>query len=406
MECVVERMQVKGFKWPVWSNVDDSTVAALLLRFRQTKTRFRPAKEFLWDTLFALAHENEQDPVIDALADLESKWDGTSRITGWLTRYCGVPDDVYHRAVGKLIIGGMVMRARKPGCKFDFMPIFFGPQGTGKSTMARILAQRLDWFTDTIMLGDQSKELVLSLAGKLVVEISEMGMRSSADLNQVKAMITRQVDAGRTAYARSVSERPRRNIFIGTTNESTPLSDPTGNRRFLPINVTREIDLPAFVQDVAQLVGEAAALESKGDTFDLPREVWAIAAQYQDNARTESDIETKLTDWFGGDVSAFITVSDLVTLQSAMGRKNAGAQVHPVLERLGFRQDSPRIDGKKARVWVRGPEMLPKHIPNLPRYVPDVSRAHDPRVVMRQTTVESARYAAALGLPPPLPQMR
>ena len=46
------------------------------------------------------------------------------------------PDDVYH-AVSRLILLGMVRRARYPGCKFDFMPIFYGKQGPGKSTSAK-----------------------------------------------------------------------------------------------------------------------------------------------------------------------------------------------------------------------------------------------------------------------------
>jgi len=404
----LERMQVNGgtekeCRWSEWTNVDDSVVVRLLTRWRRTRSRFCPGKDFTWETLLAVAQENTQDPVLEVLADLQSKWDGVPRLSGWLTRYCGTPSDAYHQAVSKLIIGGMVMRARKPGCKFDFMPIFFGKQGTGKSTLAAMLSLRLDWFSDTIMLGDASKELVLALAGKLVVEISEMGMRGNANVNHVKAMISRQIDSGRTAYARAVAERKRRNIFIGTTNEDTPLSDPTGNRRFLPVRVNSAIDLAAFFVDIGQLVGEAAVLESRGEKFDLPKDVWESAAVYQESARAASDLEIQFCDWFAPteySQTAFVATPDLVKLNAAAGRRNVGNQVHPIMERLGFRHTQCYLDGKKTGVWVRGPEMLPKNIPTVPRFIVDVTQPGAPRVVLRGG-------AAAPGGPmPPAPSGR
>lgn len=390
----LERMEIKGgidsdLHWPEWTYVDDAIVAKLMTRARQTKTRFRPGKDFMWETLGALAQKNSVDPVLQTLDELAGAWDGTPRLVTWLSRYCGTPCDPYYQAVGMLIIGGMVRRARHPGCKFDFMPIFFGPQGTGKSSMLAIMAFRPEWFTDSILLGDASKELVLSLAGKLVVEIGEMGMRGNTNANHIKAMISRQVDAGRTAYARSVSERKRRNLFAGTTNETTPLEDPTGNRRFLPVPVLSRIDLAAFRADIGQLIGEAATLETQGCTFDLPESVWGIAATYQEAARTESDIEVRFGDWFGETAltsEAFVTVADITQLTMAMGKKNAGQLVRPIMERLGFRQDAPWIGGKRTNVWVRCQrDMKAKHIPSLPRYNVDVSTS-GPRVTIRQSS--------------------
>ena len=131
-----------------------------------------------------------------------------------------------------------------------------------------------------------------------------MGMRGNVNASHVKAMISRQVDSGRTAYARSVTERARRNIFCGTTNDDEPLTEPTGNRRFLPIEVAREIDFVWLHSNVDQLLGEAAHLEAAGASFDLPREVWEIAAEHQEAARSESDIETMIYEWLAVSVAA------------------------------------------------------------------------------------------------------
>lgn len=394
----LERMEIRGgididLRWPDWTYIDDAAVAKLRTRANRTKTRFRPGKDFFWESLLALAHANTIDPALDMLSTLETNWDRTPRLAIWLTATCGVPCDPYHQAVARNIIGGMVRRARHPGCKHDTMAVFFGFQGSGKSTMAQALSILPEWFTDTVLLGDAAKELVLSLAGKLVVEIGEMGMRGSANPNHVKAMLSRQVDAGRTAYARSVSERPRRNIFVGTTNEDEPLVDPTGNRRFLPVKVEREIDLAWLRENIGQLVGEAAALESNGADFAIPRDVWGDAALHQEAARSATDMEIMLSEWFtetthSGPVS-FITAADLVHLSNLSNWRNGGATVTrgAIMKRMGFRSEKPIVQGKRTVVWVRG-ECKTSDIPKVGvRYMVGAAGDGRPMVTIRRGDV-------------------
>lgn len=397
----LERMEIQGgidadLRWPTWSYVDDTVVAKLRTRANRTKTRFRPGKEFLWESLLAIAHTNTVDPVVELLGALQAQWDGTERLSAWLTTYCHTPDDAYHRAVARSLIGGMVARIRHPGIKFDTMPIFYGRQGTGKSTMLSILALRPEYFSDTILLGDASKELVLSLAGKALVEISEMGMRGNTNVNHVKAMISRTTDAGRTAYARAVTERQRRNIWAGSTNDDNPLVD-NENRRFLPVRIDTEIALAALRADVEQLVAEAAVLEAAGADFAIPRDVWAEAAEHQEAARSVSDVEARLSEWFAltsFTTSAFVTTTDLAELCDLAGWKSIHTMRNAVMRRLGFKEVLPYISGQKTRGWYRGPDVTPKHVGNATRY--QVSRSGDgrPRVTIRTGGGESL---------PPLP---
>ena len=120
----LERMEIRGgididLRWPDWTYIDDAAVAKLRTRANRTKTRFRPGKDFFWESLLALAHANTIDPALDMLSTLETNWDRTPRLAIWLTATCGVPCDPYHQAVARNIIGGMVRRARHPGCKHD-----------------------------------------------------------------------------------------------------------------------------------------------------------------------------------------------------------------------------------------------------------------------------------------------
>lgn len=350
----LDRIEICGWQWPEWTPMSDPIRATLLTRAARTKSDFRPNPGFFEQTILAIAWENRVDPALEMLDNLESGWDGLPRLWMWLSSTCGVPADAYHQAVGANVIGGMVRRVRQPGCKHDTMAIFCGYQGASKSKLARFLCPNEDWFTEGVKLGDDSKELILSLAGIAVAEISEMGSRGS--IEDVKAMLSKQSDRGRPAYARNVVDRPRRNIFIGSSNDTRPLLDPTGNRRFLPIMVAHEIDLEWLRANITQLVGEACHLERAGSDFNLPREVWGIAAEHQEAARGESDADTILEDWFAVSPvteNAFITGGDLSRLATLAGMKN-NKERGLAMQKLGFKRCYETVLGKQARVWVRG----------------------------------------------------
>ena len=296
----LERVELQGWKWPCWTELSDSAVAILMTRAAQTGTRFTPSADFTWRTLRALADENRQDPACDHLDQLEKAWDGHARLHSWLSHACGVPYDAYHQAVSATILLGLVARIRCPGVKFDLMPVFISErQGTSKSTLARMLALNDYWFVENVALGESAKELVLLLAGKSVAEISEM--RTRGEVDSVKAMISATHDEGRPAYGRATVKRPRRNISVGTTNRLEFLEDPTGGRRFLPIRVQGEINLEWVRLHLAQLVGEAAMLQSRGADINLPREVWALAGEHQLAATAQSSAEMLLREWFVGE---------------------------------------------------------------------------------------------------------
>jgi predicted P-loop ATPase len=71
-----------------------------------------------------VARENRVHPVRDYLHALN--WDGTLRLDTWLTRYLGVEDDQYVRAVGSRFLISAVARVEQPGCKADQVLILEG----------------------------------------------------------------------------------------------------------------------------------------------------------------------------------------------------------------------------------------------------------------------------------------
>jgi hypothetical protein len=346
-----EYPEIKGWKWSTWTRLDDRILAMLRMHATKKGTRFVMAKEFAADALLTLAAYNTVDPACALLDTWQAGWDGESRIDTWLCRACGVPDNAYYRAVSRTVLLGLVGRIRHPGIKFDLMMVLVSAkQGTEKSSLAKVLALNDEWFADNVSLGQESKELVLLLAGKTVGEVKEM--RSRGDVEAAKAMIDTTHDEGRTAYARFTTKRARRNILIGSTNRPEFLTDDSGNRRFLPVHVVGRIDLGWVEEVLPQLIGEAATIACNGKKIELPREVWDIAAEYQEAARAQSDFEIHMSAWFGTEAPGFVKAHDLLSLlKDATGRAIQPNQYGAAMRRLGFES---KVAHKIGRIWYRG----------------------------------------------------
>src|SRR5580704_12727709 len=125
----------------------------------------------------------------------------------------------------------------------------------------------------------------------------------------------------------------------------------------MPIAVKGEIDLEFVRTFLPQLVGEAASLQSRGADINLPRNVWAIAAQHQQAATTQSSAEVLLQDWFGGDAPCWISPANLVLLlRQALGREVSRSVYSDAMRKIGFVSKPCRVgpNDESIRVWVKG----------------------------------------------------
>ncbi|MGL4637189.1 MAG: VapE domain-containing protein [Beijerinckiaceae bacterium] len=257
---------------------DFSDAMTLLVRDHiDKKFGFDPGGDMTRDAIVTLSKHNSFDPVCDYLDGLI--WDGTPRISIFLSKYVGAEDTPYVQAVSEIIFIGAVKRARQPGVKFDTIPVLEGPQGSGKSTLLKILAGE-SFFSDNDLLGLNQKEQMEAMEGIWIYEICELAGMRFTEVNKVKAFASRAVDVARPAYARTAERRKRRGILVGTTNDDQYLKDETGNRRFLPVS-TGKVDLDGVEAIRDQLWAEASVREAKGESTILPTSLWATAASEQ-----------------------------------------------------------------------------------------------------------------------------
>ncbi|MGG4180812.1 virulence-associated E family protein [Virgibacillus pantothenticus] len=211
----------------IWGEKDDSGLIIYLEKILGFQS-----KDKLMHALNQCAANHAFNPVTDYLNSLQ--WDGVKRLDRLFIDYLGAADTPYTKAVTRKSFTAAVARAMQPGMKYDTMPVLTGEQGLGKSTLIHKMGQR--WFTDAIETFE-GKEAAELLQGVWLVEVGEMSAYNKSDLNTIKGFLTRTEDHYRAAYARKTEKHPRRCVFFGTSNRSDYLKDPTGGRRFLPIDV-------------------------------------------------------------------------------------------------------------------------------------------------------------------------
>ena len=210
-------------------------------------------------------------PIRDMFESLPP-WDGIPRVDTLLIDYLGAEDNPYVRAVTRKTLCAAYVRVYRVGTKFDYILVLNGNQGIGKSTL--IAALGMDWYTDSLSISDMNdKSAAEIIQGMWIIEIGEMAGMKKADLEKVKAFISRQDDRYRASYGHRASPHPRQCVFFGTTNnERGYLRDITGNRRYWNVKVSgrgkhNPWDLtPEIVQ---QVWAEAAVLAKAGEKLYL-----------------------------------------------------------------------------------------------------------------------------------------
>jgi hypothetical protein len=339
--------------------MDDKKLDSIYLEI-DSVFHFKPSWDMYVKVINHTAWSTTRHPVREYLDSLE--WDGKPRINTWLRDYGGAEDSEYLSHISAIILIAACRRIREPGCKFDEIMILEGPQGTGKSSALQLMCPFPDWFSDSATLDLFGKELIEATAGKWIIEVAELSGRSRAEMNQLKAMLSRQVDGPvRMAYAREPIERPRQFIFIGTVNDTQYLADATGSRRFWPVK-TRKFDFNGITSHRDQLWAEANFREKAHEEIRLPEHLWQRAADVQEE-RFETDpwednIRTILNKSIDERNGAYYiersTLIEAMGIEISRASRTESRRINEIMTRVGFKPTTLRNeDGIVVRGYVR-----------------------------------------------------
>ena len=263
-----------------WSDNDTNNI---FIQMQHHYELGKLSKAHVQDAIDFVASMNERNEPQEWLATLN--WDGEKRIETFFNIAMGAEDTPYTKAVSKNFWVALVARIMKAGCKADEMVVLEGRQGTYKTTSLEIIGGK--WYGE-VNAEISSKDFDQGLKGKILVEFGELANLKKADIEIIKRKLSTRTDEYRPSYGRYVEQHPRTCIFVGTTNESEYLKDPTGNRRFWPMKI-KKADTEYITKYREQFFAEALVAFKAGEKWhEVP---WDEAEEIR-GQRFESD------EWF------------------------------------------------------------------------------------------------------------
>lgn len=275
-----------------WDEEDDWMLGEYLLRTHGLGVK---ATSTISHGVQMAARGCKYNPIIDLIK--AEPWDGQNRLENWLVDVYGVEDSEYVRLIGKCFMMGLVNRALRPGCKFDYMLIIKGDQGLKKSSAFRELAY--PYFTDNaIRVGEKDSQMAIQLAW--IAESAELESLNKSDSTAIKQYLSAQEDWFRPPYGSKMVKAPRHSVNVGTTNADAFLRDATGDRRFWPLEV-HSVDVEELRQQRAQLLAEAYARLEQGERYwPTPEEEKRLVFPAQEQFKRSDPWEDMLDAYVNG----------------------------------------------------------------------------------------------------------
>jgi hypothetical protein len=317
-------------------------------------------KQLMLDVMLAEAWTHSYDPLKDFLDSLE--WDGQDHIRK-LSYYFedahplieypdGSKATVFYAWLRRWLTGAagkVVARVQNP------MLVLVSEQGIGKSEFAKWLCSPMpDYFVENA-INPEAVDHQRWAAGNFIWEVGELGATTrKADVEALKAFITRHEHSFRVPYAKYEVHKPARASFLGTVNPDNAgfLTDPTGNRRFLTVAVTA-INWHGYIADVdvRQVWAQAYAL------YRQDTNAWKLdetETVIRDGINIEFNIDDPVRDAIlalfyvipnavSGDGVSFTSSADLVfhigTRVRAVNTKSLQMDVSRAMKRLNVTKD-------------------------------------------------------------------
>ena len=223
--------------------------------------------------------------------------------------------------------------------------VLIGEQGSYKTTWFTYLLppELRSYFYTKTNANRMGRDDLLTLAQYGLVCCEELDTMRPSELNQLKAAVTMPSIDERAAYAHYHEHRKHIASFCGTGNNAQFLSDPTGNRRWLPFEV-ESIESPRdHPFDYEAIYAQAYALYQEGFQYWFSREEIAKLSAHNRHFETPR-LEYELASLYfahptGAKPGEFMSVARAMQIVSAnISQKLSAVYLDRALGELGFQR--------------------------------------------------------------------
>lgn len=237
-------------------NEEEAALACIYSRLKEWKIPTDGYKMYLT----RIADENQYNPVLQWIKS--ARWDGVSRLQQFYNTLESPETEAKELLVRRWLITAVCM-ARGEGVDSAGCLVLQGPQDLGKTWWVKKLVPenvRKELIRTDATVDPKDKDSISQVISYWIVELGEIGATfRKADIDALKAFITRDHDTMRRPYGEGDKRYPRRTAMVASVDQTIYLSDTAGNRRFWTIPCTKinsyhEIDMQQLWAEVMDLV--------------------------------------------------------------------------------------------------------------------------------------------------------
>ena len=283
------------------------------------------------------------DPINDYLEHLP-RWDGKDRVTPLAQRVPTEWKEFIH--LFHIWMRSMVAMWQGKGQLTGnaLVPLLIGRQGCGKSSFCRILLPRelQDYYNDRINFKNE-QDLNLGLSSFGLINLDEFDKITQRQQIVLKYLVSTADLKYRPPYGKAYTSNRRYASFIGTTNEQTPLTDPSGSRRFLCVSIDGDIDFETPVQH-SQLFAQLLHEIRQGERYWLSKE--------EERALMEHNLNYQRLNGLGEMLMSLIQKPRSDEDGDWLGLKDLSALIKSHFK--GYKEDATSI--QKIAAYLRRPE--------------------------------------------------
>lgn len=293
---------------------------------------------------------NQYNPISEYFESLK-EWDGEDHIKN-LCSYVKTNDDnafLYH--MEKWFTRAVLCALEKEKINKHCLVLANTIQNSGKSTYLRFFIPRklMNYLSEDIGLDKDSR---IKLCKNLIINLDELSVLAKADINSLKAFISKTHINERLPYARKSEYLDRICSFVGSTNKTDFLTDESGSVRWIIFEVTEKINFNYSMEiNIDKVWSQAYFNAYKRKGFNPELTLADISENEKRNERfTQMTLEQEMVNKFfepSDNLEEFKTATEVMMDLSTQGIRLNHLKIGRALSSFKF----PRVKHPQRQIY-------------------------------------------------------
>ena len=293
---------------------------------------------------------DQYNPISEYFESLE-QWDGEDHIKN-LCSYVKTNNDnafLYH--MEKWFTRAVLCALEKEKINKHCLVLANTIQNSGKSTYLRFFIPRklMNYLSEDIGLDKDSR---IKLCKNLIINLDELSILAKADINSLKAFISKTHINERLPYARKAEYLERICSFVGSTNKTDFLTDESGSVRWIIFEVIEKINFNYSMEiDIDKVWSQAYFNAFKRKGFNPELTLADISENEKRNERfTQMTLEQEMVNKFfepSDNLEEFKTATEVMMDLSTQGIRLNHLKIGRALSSFKF----PRVKHPQRQIY-------------------------------------------------------